>query len=145
MAHIWGFLSDAGLEPLQGQYPRVRFRLDRAVGSGANLVITAPVSAQIDDATGAMSVDVVPTLSMIPAATYTVTADWGAGRELDVLTGLRVPEGGGSFADLIAASTVTRFGSDYVHIGPDEPEDKTRWLWWIDTSVTPPALKEWSS
>ncbi|MDR6868443.1 hypothetical protein J2Y69_003059 [Microbacterium resistens] len=104
MSVITGFMSDAGLKSFQGRFPRLAFVLDRVATSDSRVMTTAPVYATITDATGALRVDVAPTETMIPRATYTVRATWDAGTGMDVLYGLRVPIGGGALSDLILAS-----------------------------------------
>lgn len=101
MAVVEGFLSDAGLGALSGRYPRLKFKLTRAVAAGPQVLVTDPVEATLNDNTGAFSVTLQATDVMVPEATYTVIADWDAGQELDVITGLRVPSGTWSLSELL--------------------------------------------
>lgn len=144
--NVTGNLTDVGIKPLSGRFPRLSLRLDEPTTFGANLIVTDRYNATINDATGAfVFAGVVGSDEMLPPRTYTLTADWDANTYLDVLSGLRVPAGGGTISDIIAASTVTWFGSDYVYVGPTAPTGPQQWMFWIDTSVTPPLLKEWSN
>lgn len=145
MATVSGNLSDLELEPLSGRFPRLFFRLDRPAATGSNVIVTAKVQAIVDDTTGAFTVSVVSTDELIPAGVrYTITADWDAGQSLDVLTGLRIPLGDWTMADLIAYKGIPEFGSDLTWIGPNAPDETRQWMWWINTSVVPAELWEWS-
>lgn len=146
MSTVSGNLSNLELEPLSGRFPRLFFTLDRPAGSGANVVVTARVEAELDPTSGTFTVDVVSTDELLPAnVRYTITADWDAGQSLDVLTGLRVPIGDWNVADLIAFKGIPEFGSDMTWIGPSAPTDTKQWMWWINTSVVPAELYEWSA
>lgn len=136
---VTGFLTDVGVNPLSGRFPRLFLRLDRPSTFGANVLVRDKYEAIITDSTGAFVFDgVVGSDEMLPESTYTLTADWDAGRELDVITGLRVPSTGGAISDIIAQTTairgelmvITGFGPPpptlenvaYIDISGEEPE-----------------------
>lgn len=145
MTTISGYLGDAGLAPFEGRWPQLLWLLERPAAAGAHVLTRAPVEATITDATGAFVVDVTSTDDLLPAGLrYTVKAEWDTGRSLDVFTGLRVPPGDWTLADLLAVTSIPVFGSELAWIGPTAPEDTQRWMFWIDTSVSPPELKEWT-
>jgi hypothetical protein len=116
---VTGFLTDVGVKPLSGRFPRLFLRLDRPSTFGANVLVTDKYEATITDATGAfIFAGVVGSDEMLPASTYTLTADWDAGQELDVITGLRVPSTGGNISDIIAATAVAQPGTVMYGFGP---------------------------
>ncbi|MEW2459804.1 hypothetical protein [Microbacterium sp. K41] len=122
MATVSGYLSDLTKQALSGRFPRLFFRIERPSTAGANLIVTDRVEATINDATGAFTVDLVASDELIPEVPYTVTADWDAGRQIDVLTGLRVPAAGGAISDLILASGLAaELNSALFGWGPPPP------------------------
>lgn len=138
MAAVTGLLTDLALDPLSGRFPRLFFRTDKPATTGPNLIVTARVEATVNAATGAFSVDVVPTDALVPATTYTITADWDAGQELDVLTGLRVPSAGGTILDLIVESGRATGGLVMYGYGPPPPTLSN--VLYVDVSGVNPTL-----
>lgn len=116
---VTGFLTDVGVKPLAGRFPRLFLRLDRPSTFGANVLVTDKYEATITDATGAFTFSgVVGSDEMLPQSTYTLTADWDAGQELDVVAGLRVPPTGGTISDIIAATAIAQPGTVMYGFGP---------------------------
>jgi hypothetical protein len=116
---VVGRLADVGLNPLLGRFPRLTLRLDQPTTFGTRLLVTDKFEATINDATGEFVFqNVVGSDEMLPAGTYTLTADWDAGRELDVLSGLRVPSTGGTVSDMIAAMGQAQPGTVMYGFGP---------------------------
>lgn len=136
---VTGVLSDVGLNPLTGRFPRLFLRLDQPSTYYSNVLVTDKYEANITDSTGAfIFTSVVGTDEMLPASTYTLTADWDAGMQLDVITGLRVPATGGNIADLIIATGRANPGTVMFGYGPP-PESLTNVLY-IDISGADPVL-----
>lgn len=136
--NITGYLTDVGVKPLSGRFPRLFLRLDRPSTFGANVLVTAKYEATITDLTGAFTfTSVVGTDEMLPASTYTLVADWDAGQELDVMSGLRVPSAGGSISDVIAATAAIQPGSVMYGFGP--PPTTLSGVLYID--ITGPELR----
>lgn len=120
---VTGYLTDVGVKPLSGRFPRLFLRLDRPSTWGANMLVTDKYEAAITDGTGAfVFANVVGSDEMLPHVTFTLTADWDAGQELDVMTGLRVPSTGGNISDIIAASAQATPGTIMFGFGPPPPD-----------------------
>lgn len=134
---ITGFLTDVGIKPLSGRFPRLFLRLEQPSTFGANLLVTDKYEAAITDATGVFAFrGVVGSDEMLPERTYTLTADWDAGQELDVLSGLIVPSTGGAISDLIAATARARPGTVMYGYGP--PPDHLTNILYVDISGANP-------
>lgn len=122
MSTITGFMTDAGLTPFQGRYPDLFLKLERPTTRGVHLLTREPVAAVITDTTGAfVFTDVVPTDEMIPIGSYTLRARWDVGRELDVITGLRVPPGDHNLSDLVLATGASIIPTMPMGFGPPPP------------------------
>lgn len=120
MASISGFMYDAGLKPFAGRFPRLFLRPERPTANTTRLVVTERVYAVIDDATGAFSFDsIVASDATIPEVRYVLVADWDAGQQQDVVTGLFIPEGAWTFADLMLDQV--RPGAVAYGYGPPPP------------------------
>lgn len=139
MSTITGRMTDAGLTPFQGRWPTLRFRPDApaATATGA-LVMREPVSATITDATGVFTVTVVSTDELLPPVLYTITAQWDAGQELNVLEHVRVPTGDVTFFDLLIASSSEPPGR--VHYGYGPPPSELTGVLYFDISGLRPVL-----
>ena len=136
---ITGRLSDVGLQPLSGRFPRLFLRLDRPSTFGSNLLVRDKYEATITDGTGAFVFEsVVGSDEMLPASTYTLVADWDAGQQLDVMSGLRVPSTGGNISDIIIATGAARPGTIMYGFGPPPPELQN--VLYIDISGVNPVL-----
>lgn len=119
---VTGVLTDVGVNPLSGRFPRLFLRLDRPSTFGARVLVTDKYEATITDATGDFIFEnVVGTDEMLPASTYTLTADWDAGQQLDVISGLRIPATGGEISDIIAATAAAQPGTVMYGFGPPPP------------------------
>lgn len=139
MASITGFLSDAGLAPFSGRFPELQLIPDRPATTDAHVILTARVSAVVNDTTGAFTFsEVVASDVTIPAVKYTLRATWDAGQELDVITGLTVPTGDWYFTDLIVASTLANPGTVMYGFGP--PPASLSGVLYVDISGTNPVL-----
>lgn len=136
--NVTGRLSDVGLKPLSGRFPSLALRLDRPSTFGANVLVRDRYRATINDSTGQFTfTSVVGSDEMLPASTYTLVADWDAGQQLDVISGLRVPSKGGTISDIVAATAAVRPGTVMYGFGPP-PTHLTNILY-ID--ITGPDLK----
>ncbi|QNA93273.1 MULTISPECIES: hypothetical protein [unclassified Microbacterium] len=138
MSTITGLLTDAGLSPFQGRFPRLKFRPVNATTADAHVVTREPVDAVINDGTGEFSVTVVSSDETTPPTRYTVTADWDSGRELDVIQGLYVPAGNWNLSDLILATAPPSVGMVMYGFGPPPP-GLTNVLY-VDISGSKPVL-----
>lgn len=119
---VTGFLTDVGINPLSGRVPRLFLVLDRPSTFGANLLVTDKYEATITDSTGAFVFkNVVGSDEMLPESTYTLVADWDAGQQIDVMSGLRVPSTGGDITDIIVSTVRVRPGSIMYGYGPPPP------------------------
>lgn len=136
---VTGVLGDVGLNPLSGRFPRLFLRLDRPSTFGSNVLVTDKYEASISDSSGAFEFEgVVGTDEMLPQSTYTLTADWDAGQELDVMTGLRVPSTGGNISDIIAATGAAQPGTVMYGYGPPPPSLQN--VLYVDISGVNPVL-----
>lgn len=136
---VTGYLTDVGVNPLTGRFPRLLLRLDSASTMGANVLVRAPYEANIIDGTGAFTFsNVVGTDEMLPASTYTLRVDWDAGQQLDVITGLRIPAEGGTISDIIAATATAQPGTVMYGFGPPPPTLTN--VLYIDISGENPVL-----
>lgn len=136
---VTGYLTDVGVKPLSGRFPRLFLRLDNVSTMGPNVLVRDPYEATITDATGAFTFSgVVGSDEMLPSSTYTLTADWDAGQRLDVLSGLRVPSTGGNISDIIAATGAAQPGTVMYGYGP--PPDNLSNVLYVDISGGNPVL-----
>lgn len=136
--NVTGFLTDVGVQPLSGRFPRLFLRLERPSTYGANVLVTDKYEASINATTGYFYFGgVVGSDEMLPSSTYTLTADWDAGQELDVIAGLRVPSTGGFISDIIAATAASQPGTIMYGFGPPSPYLSN--VLYID--ITGPELK----
>lgn len=136
---VTGYLTDVGVKPLSGRFPRLMLRLDRPSTMGPNVLVTEPYEAVINDGTGAFTFSgVVGSDEMLPASTYTLLADWDAGQQLDVLAGLRIPSSGGNISDIIAAMGAAQPGTVMYGYGP--PPTNLSNVLYVDISGGNPVL-----
>lgn len=136
---VTGFLTDVGVNPLSGRFPRLFLRLARPSTFGANVLVRDKYEAIITDSTGAFVFEgVVGSDEMLPESTYTLTADWDAGQGFDVISGLRVPSTGGNISDLVAASGPSNAGTVMYGFGP--PPAALSGVLYIDISGENPVL-----
>lgn len=140
---ISGTLADFGLDALAPLFPRLVFRAKGPAVSGPHVLGTRRVEV-IPDATGAWSVDLVPSVQTTPPTTYTLRIEWlinpgidDAREGLDVLEGIVVPLADAQIGD-ITSIPVDRFWA-----GDNPPVNPQPGLWWLDTSAYPYQLKEW--
>lgn len=131
-------LSDVGLVPLDGRYPRVHFIPDRPSTTPVHLLATAPVEAEhLGD--GEYTVTVIGSDETIPPILYTVRVTWDVGRELDVITGLAIPQGVTSlWAALIATGQAAPYAPIVHGYGP--PPRRLSNVLYIDRSGVRPVL-----
>lgn len=139
---VTGFLTDVGVKPLAGRFPRLFLILNRPATFGSRVLVTDRYEAEISDTTGAfVFASVVGSDEMIPATTYTLTADWDAGQQLDVISDLFVPSTGGTISDIIAYTTGVR-GELMVVTGFGPPPGTMRDVIYVD--VSGPSVGIWT-
>lgn len=146
MPLVTGTLHDFNLQPLAGFRPQIVFTPSGAAVHNPRLFVTKPVTV-VPSAAGTFSVELAATTVLRPEVWYSVSVRW-----LDPLGGympgdeigwkVTVPPDGGNIADLAETEPT----SQQTWIGPyPPPGGRTAYMWWIDTSSTPPVLKEWST
>lgn len=143
MVQVTGTLSDFGLEALAPFFPVIEF-VPSGPGITAQRLLSGKPVRVTPFASGSFTVDLYPNDWVRNDSWYTIRiVQLGEyGTELDALPWkLRVPPTGGWVGDLLDAPS----NAGWVWVGPKPPEDTVNWLWWINTSVQPPMLYEWSA
>lgn len=140
MATLTGFLSTFGLTSMTAYAPRLVFIPSGPAVTGTKyLVASRSVTAVIDPATGAFSIDLLPNIATRPATHYRVRVEWldpdvfgpgqgYTGRDSPDWQFIMPPEGGD-----IAALMDTPPTALEVHIGE---EDDPRFGFWFQPSTS---------
>lgn len=144
MPTVTGTLQDFGLASLSAYKPQIIFTPSQAASTRNSIFASRPIVVE-PSTSGTFTVTLANTTILRPEVWYQITIRW-----LDPLAGyqsadfpqwkVRVPGDGGNLGELIE----TNPSALETWIGPNPPSDPVPYLWWIDTSKTPPVLNEWN-
>lgn len=132
-------LADAGLAHLADRHPRLFFIPQAPSTTVAHLISTDWVEAAINPANGVCTVTVVASDETVPPIRYTVRVTWDAGRHLDVIQNLSIPQGATSLWDALLATGAAHPYAPIVH-GYGPPPPPLTGVLYVDRSGLKPRL-----